>query len=307
MPAKVTVIGSYNRDLLIQISQFPVVGETLLGKNYQEGHGGKGSNQAVAAARLGGEVHFIGCIGQDRHGDEALSLWEQENIYIRVRRDQNKATGMAMIMVLDSGDNAIVVGPGANQSLSAEDITLMEESISESHVLLIQLEIPVETALHAIKLAKKHRTKVILNPAPVQPLPEDIFQYIDILTPNETEARVLVGEPADSSISTEYLCEKLIHLGVKALVMTRGKAGALFTHGKGFKEIQSPKIKAVDPTGSGDAFNGALAVLLALGQPFEDAAQQACYAGAHCATKLGVLDGLATRTQLDQFIINHPL
>lgn len=307
MPAKVAVIGSYNRDLLMQLHQMPVVGETLLGKNYQEGHGGKGSNQAVAAARQGAEVHFFGCIGQDRYGDEALALWEQEGIHIRVRRDQNNATGVAMILVLDNGDNMIAVGPGANQSLGPEDITMMEESIAEAKVLLLQLEIPVETALHAIKLAKKYKCKVILNPAPVQPLPKEIYQHIDLLTPNETEARVLVGEKPDSRISTEHLCEKLLTLGVKRLVMTQGRLGALYTSGTRIERVPSPKVRALDPTGSGDAFNGTLAVMVAQGAPIPVAVQRACYAGAFCATKLGVLDGLATADQLDQLMDKQPL
>ncbi len=307
MPAKIVVIGSYNRDLLIQLQQLPTVGETLLGKNYQEGHGGKGSNQAVAAARQGAEVQFIGCIGQDRHGDEALELWNQEGIHMRVRRDQDNATGVAMILVLDNGDNMIVVGPGANQSLGAEDITFMEEAIAECQVLLLQLEIPVDTAVHAIKLAKQLGVKVILNPAPAQQLPEDIFQYVDILTPNETEARVLVGEPADSTISTEYLCQKLLKLGIKRLVMTQGRAGALYTTGSRIEQVASPKIRALDPTGSGDAFNGTLAMMVAQNASISEAVQRACYAGAHCATKLGVLDGLASKEGLDDFISHKPL
>ena len=306
MALKVAVVGSYNGGVTIQADRLPVMGETLLGHDYVEGPGGKGSNQAIAAARLGAEVHFIGCIGQDHNGDAALALWEAEGIHAYVRRDQNTHTGVGIIFLFPEGDNAIVVAPGANSALAPEDIDLMEEAIADCQVLVLQLEIPVKTALHAAKLAKHHGVKVLLNPAPVQPLPPEAFQLIDVLTPNETEAKVLVGQAPDARISDEDLAHKLLKLGVKTVVMTRGKSGALIARSKTINRVKAPIVKTVDPTGCGDAFNGALAVALAEGKPLVAAAQWACYGGAHCATALEVIPGLASRRQLEALIEEQP-
>jgi len=306
MALKVAVVGSYNSGFTVQAKRLPVLGETLLGHGYVEGPGGKGSNQAIAAARLGAEVHFIGCIGQDRNGDAALALWEAEGIHASVRRDQKAHTGVGMIMLFPEGDNAIIVAPGANNELAPEDIDLMEEAIADCQVLVLQLEIPVSTALHAAKLAKNHGVKVILNPAPVQPLPPDAFSLIDVLTPNETEAKVLVGQAPDARISDEALAQKLLNLGVGAVVMTQGKAGALIVRSKTVNRAQAPTIRTIDPTGCGDAFNGALAVAVAEGKPLVAAAQWACYGGAHCATTMEVIPGLASRQQLEALIKEQP-
>lgn len=305
MAVKVAVVGSYNGGFTLKAPRLPVVGETLLGSGYREGPGGKGSNQAIAAARLGAEVHFIGCIGQDRQGDAALALWEAEGIHMRVRRAPKAHTGVGAILLFPNGDNAIVVAPGANALLGPEDVDLMAEAIIGCQMLLIQLEIPVETALRAAQLAKGHGLRVILNPAPVQPLPKSAFRHIEVLTPNETEARVLVGEAPDARVTPERLGEKLLELGVKSVVLTQGKAGALVVTPRGTTQVPAPKVGTVDPTGCGDAFNGALAVALGEGKSLVEAARWACYAGAHCATQLEVIPGLATRQQIEKMIAHH--
>lgn len=307
MPAKIAVVGSYNGGFTVKTERLPVMGETILGQRYVEGPGGKGSNQAIAAARLNAEVHFISCIGQDRNGDAALELWEEEGLQVFVRRDSTRHTGVGLIFLFPDGDNAILVVPGANASLSPEDINLMEESIASCQILLLQLEIPVATAIHAAKLAKTHGLKVILNPAPAQPLPAEAFRLIDVLTPNETEAKLLVGERLDSSISADFVAKKLLDLGTKAIVMTQGKAGATVITASGTETVNAPTVKMVDPTGAGDAFNGALAVALAEGKPLVEAVRWACYAGAHCVTALEVIPGLAQRSQLQAFIQKHKL
>lgn len=306
MPVRIAVVGSYNGGFTVKLDRLPVLGETLLGSSYVEGPGGKGSNQAVAAARLGAEVHFIGCIGQDRIGDGALQLWEQEGIQVRVRRDRTH-TGVGMIFLFPDGDNAIIVAPGANSALSPDDINLMEEAIADCHILLLQLEIQPETALHAAKIARGHGVKVILNPAPAQPLPPEALKCVDVLTPNQTEARLLLGESPSSTLSHEVLAQKLLKLGVQAVVMTLGESGALLATGEGMATVKAPRVKTVDPTGAGDAFNGALAVALAQGKSLREAAQWACYAGAYCATKLEVIPGLAKTHELEAFIRKHPL
>jgi ribokinase len=210
-----------------------------------------------------------------------------------------------MILLFPDGDNAIVVAPGANLSLSTEDVTLMEESLAECKVLLLQLEISTQTAIHAAKRAKDHGVKVILNPAPAQLLPPDVYQYIDVLTPNETEAKILIGRKPNEDISIEELTERLLDLGVGSVVMTQGKEGAIVVGRRGQTRVKAPKVKTVDPTGAGDAFNGALAVALAEGKSLVQAAQWACYGGAHCARKLEVIPGLAKRAQLEAMIKEH--
>jgi len=307
MAVKVAVVGSYNGGFTVKAPRLPVVGETLLGSGYVEGPGGKGSNQAVAAARLGAEVHLVSCIGADRTGDEALALWEREGVHVCVRRDDKAHTGMGMIFLLPEGENAILVAPGANAKLSTDDINLMEEAIIGCQVLLLQLEIPVETAVHAAKIAKDHDVKVVFNPAPVQALPAQAFRSLDVLTPNLTEARALTGERPDSNTDVEELAGKLMRLGTRSVVVTLGKEGAFVLNQQGGVLVSAPKVKTVDSTGAGDAFNGALAVALAQGRPLREAAQWACYAGAHCATKLEVIPGLAHKKELSAFVEEHRL
>jgi len=305
MGAKVAVVGSYNVGLTAESPRLPAVGETVLGGRFFEGPGGKGSNQAIAAARLGAEVHFVGCVGQDRYGDDALKLWEDEGLYLGVRRDQ-RHTGVGIIFVFPDGDNAIVVAPGANASLSPGDVDLMEETISDCDVLLLQLEIRSETAIHAAKLAKNHGLRVVLNPAPVQPLSAEALRHVDVLTPNETEARVLLKEQPDADIRPERLAQRLRGAGARAVVLTLGKAGALVVDEGGAHAVPTPRVEVVDPTGAGDAFNGALAVALGEGKSLLEAAQWACYAGAHCATKMEVIPGLARRDRLEHFMRERP-
>ena len=306
MSAEVAVVGSYNVGLTVQTPRLPVIGETILGERFLEGPGGKGSNQAIAAARLGGEVHFVACIGPDRYGDDALALWEREGIHAHVRRDTTH-TGIGLIFLYPDGDNAIIVTPGANSLLSPGDVDLREEAIASCQVLLLQLEIRVETAIHAAKLAKHHGLTVILNPAPVQPLPPEVFQFVDVLTPNETEAHVLIGEAPDSKSPLEGVTEQLLGLGVQAVVLTEGQAGMLIATAEGVESVRSPLVKTVDATGAGDAFNGVLAVGLAEGKSLVEAARRACYAGANCATRMEVIPGLVRRAQLSRFIQQHPL
>ncbi len=306
MPVNIAVVGSYNVGLTIQLDRMPALGETLLGKDYIEGPGGKGSNQAVAASRLGANVHFISSVGEDHHGDDAFSLWTKEGIYHHVKRDDQNHTGVGMILLFAEGDNAILVAPGANNALSRNDLDALEDTIASCQILLVQLEILTDTVLHAIKLAKKHGLTVVLNPAPVQPLPTEIFPMIDVLTPNETEAKTLIGENSNADISTESLAQKLLELGTGAVVVTQGKAGAMIATQNNIDYVKAPQVTTVDPTGAGDAFNGALVVALAEGKTLKEAAQWACYGGAHCATALEVIPGLATRNQLETLIERHP-
>ncbi|MFQ5794992.1 MAG: ribokinase [Candidatus Bipolaricaulia bacterium] len=301
MSAKIAVVGSYNVGLTVQTSRPPSIGETVLGGNFSEGPGGKGSNQAIAAARLGAEVHFIGCVGTDRFGDDALRLWDEEGVHAHVRRD-DVPTGAGVILLFSQGDNAIVVAPGANATLTPDDIDRTEEAIASCHVLLLQLEIPAETALYAAQVAKAHGVTVILNPAPAQALPRDAYRHIDVLTPNESEAHLLLGEAPDAGWGPEHLTRHLHQLGTQTVVLTQGKAGALIATAEGLESARAPTVRTVDPTGAGDAFNGALAVALAEGEPLSAAVQWACYAGAYCATKMEVIPGLAHRDQLETFI-----
>lgn len=304
MSTRVAVVGSYNVGLTVQSPRMPAMGETVLGESFLEGPGGKGSNQAVAAARLGAEVHFLGCVGRDRYGDDALELWDREDVYAHVRRD-SEHTGVGVIVVFPDGENAIIVAPGANASLSPNDVDGMEETIASCHVLLLQLETPVATALQAAKVAHAHGLRVVLNPAPAQPLPEELFRYVSVLTPNESEAHVLLGEAPDAGLEPGELVRRLSDLGADTVVLTQGKAGVTVGHPDGIEQVATPTIEAVDPTGAGDAFNGALAVALAEGRSVLEASRWAAHAGAYCATHMEVIPGLPARNELEQFIEKH--
>jgi ribokinase len=285
---KVVVIGSSNTDMVVKTSRFPLPGETVFGTDFFMFPGGKGANQAVASARMKGDVTFICKIGNDIFGQQALQGFEKENINTKhVTIDQNHASGTAMILVNASGENEIVVTSGANALLSSDDVTLAEEAIQVSDIVLMQLETPIDTIVFAAKKCMNLRKKVILNPAPAQRLPEEIFDSLYLITPNETEAQILTGVRVKDVSTADQAATILLKNGVQNVIITLGSAGAYFKSKDQSFLTPAPKVNAIDTTAAGDVFNGVLAVELANGENWQDAIQQACKAASISVTRMG--------------------
>jgi len=284
----------------------PVPGETLLADSFNLGPGGKGSNQAVAAARLGAEVAFLACLGKDIFAAQALDLYRREGISTRhIHQIEPGYTGVGFITLLPNGENWIEIDPGANLLLTRAHVAAAEDEIAASDWVVCQLEIPCDVVAYALEQAHAHGKHTLLNPAPAQALPPEVFRHVDILTPNESETRILLGLPPDDPTPTVDLARRLLDLGVGQVVVTRGKKGALIVQKDTVVEVPAPVVQAVDPTGAGDSFSSALVVGLGEGLPMVRAVQRACFAGAYTATRLGVIDGLPTKEELEAFIRAH--
>jgi ribokinase len=291
---KVLVIGSINMDLVTKTSRVPKIGETLIGEAFFTIPGGKGANQAVAATRLGADVTLIGCVGEDAFGNQLTEGLTKEGVITScVKPVTHTATGTASI-TLSNGDNSIIVVPGANFAVTPEYVQSYGQVIAESDILLLQLEIPLESVIEAVNIAKKHHVKVILNPAPIQTLPKDLLEQIDYLTPNEHEQELLLSSP-------ELTEEELNSVKAKCIV-TKGSKGVVLYQDGVEKEIPSFKVDVVDTTGAGDSFNGALALSLSEGMSLEEACQFANAVGALSVTKLGAQGGMPTKAEVEEFL-----
>lgn len=291
---KITVVGSFAVGMTLRAPRFPVKGETLIGTDFDMGPGGKGSNQAVGSARLGAESHLVALIGTDLFGDVAVELYAREGVHTdHLRRTPERNTGVGFITLNAEGDNHIVLDPGANALLSPADVDAVEGLIASSDTVLTVLEIRPETAGRAMELARRHNVTAVLNPAPATQLNESVLASVDVLTPNESELRILLGMSPDDPTDTLELAHRLQRNGVRNVVVTRGGAGALIIHEDGAAEqVQGVQVDVVDTTGAGDAFNCALAVSLAKGGSLADAVRFATHAGALTCTKLGVIPAL---------------
>ena len=297
---RVVVVGSYAVGLVMRSERIPAPGETVLGRDFQSMDGGKGSNQAIACARLGAQTTFVAAVGDDAYGDRALALFAQEGVETTfVRRASGVPTGAGFIIVDDSSDNAIAVDLGANRLLSPADVDRAEDAIASADVVLTQLEIPPETALRAAELGRRHGVRTILNPAPARPLPADGLALVDILTPNHSEAEVLGGL---RSADIGALAAALRRNGAGTVVLTAGEQGAWIGGEDGMRRVPAYRVTAVDTTGAGDAFSAALAVALAEGSALDSAVRFACAAGAFSVQSLGTVPSYATRSQLAAFI-----
>jgi ribokinase len=300
---RITVVGSYATGLTMKVERLPCTGETLLGSGYRVDYGGKGSNQAVGCARLGAQVSFVARIGKDAFGEMALGLYRNEGIDVAsVKQTAEAPTGVGFIIVeTANGHNCITIDPGANELLTPADVSQCEAAFDATAVVLTQLEIPVAAAEAALLRGRAHGAVTILNPAPVRPLPHSVLQLIDILTPNETEARVLAGRNPDAVIEPAELARELIGRGVKQVVMTLGEKGALLVTGSSSTHVPAVAMSAVDTTGAGDAFNAGLATALARGASLEAAVQFAVVTGGLAVTKEGVIPSLPNRAQVVEF------
>ncbi|GAC1322978.1 MAG: ribokinase [Chloroflexota bacterium] len=291
---RIFVVGSYMHAFVLRAQRFPRDGETVFGTDSEIGPGGKGSNQAIAAARLGANVTILACVGDDTFGAEARRLWQAEGLNEKfVSTEPDQATGMAFIIVDETGQNRIIVTPGANNALSARHADAAEEEIASSHVLVAQFEAPVAVVHRALEIARRHGVRTILNPAPARAVPDEFLSLVDIMTPNESEAQALVGESGEN-FDPQRVGRALQAHGVGTVVLTLGDAGAYVIDAESGRQVPGVTATAVDTTGAGDAFTGALAVALAGGQVIDDAVDTANLAGAFCVTRSGVVPGLGT-------------
>ncbi|MFH1927364.1 MAG: ribokinase [Chloroflexota bacterium] len=300
---KVTVIGSFNTDLAARTPRMPVKGETILGGPFHMGPGGKGANQAVAAARLGAEVTMVVKIGKDVFGDLAEANLVKEGIRSDfVLRTEETHTGAALIILDADGENMIVVAGGANNLLLPEDVDMAHEAIAQADILLVQLEIPLETVERAIRLATEARVQVLLNPAPGRPLRADLLSLVDVLTPNETETQTITGLPVRDWQEVETAAQQLLGSGVGIAVITLGVQGALVVTPQGVQHVPGHQVKVVDTTGAGDAFSGALAVALAEERDIAEAVAFANAAAALNVTRVGTAPAMPYRDEVDSML-----
>ena len=299
----IVVVGSYATGLTMKVERIPGPGETLLGTGYRVDYGGKGSNQAVGSARLGAQIRFVAKIGKDSFGDMALRLYREEGVDVAfVKRSGDAPTGVGFIVVeAHSGQNSIAIDPGANELLKSGDVSKAGRAFHSASVVLTQLEIPVEAAEQALEVGRSVGAITILNPAPVRPLPASVLRLVDVLTPNEKEARVLVGRPPDLAVDAETVARDLIRSGVKRVVMTLGEKGALLVDSSQEKHFSAIQMRPVDTTGAGDAFNAGLAVALAQGSTIEEAVRFAIVTGAMAVMKEGVIPSLPRRDEVIAF------
>ena len=271
---KVLVIGSSNTDMVVTTSKMPLPGETVMGHEFAVIAGGKGANQAVAAARAGGEVTLITKIGNDDFGKQAMEGYKKDHIDTdKIFRDPYTPSGIAVIIVDDlSGQNSIVVAPGANASLSTQDIESVKPVISNADIALLQLEIPLETVRRSLKIAREANIRTILNPAPAQPLPDDLLNNVDIITPNETETFILTGIDPDNQENIRKAAVHLLEKVRECVIITLGSEGVYYCHKNGEQMfVPTSKVQAIDTTAAGDVFNGYLAAALSSGKSLIEA------------------------------------
>ena len=302
MPAKVVVIGSLNMDLVTRAPRLPRGGETLIGESFATVSGGKGANQAVAAARLGAQVSMVGCVGSDAYGEELREALLAEQIDCQAVSTVDDSSGVALIVVDDNSQNAIVIVAGANGALTPAVIDRFDAVLQAADVIICQLEVPDATVGHALKRGRELGKTVILNPAPAsRPLPADWYASIDYLIPNESEASALSGLPVDSLASAETAASRLISLGAGKVIITLGAQGSLFANGKGFEHFPAPKVKAVDTTAAGDTFVGGFAAALAAGKSEADAIRFGQVAAALSVTRAGAQPSIPTLSDVQAF------
>ncbi|MCP4752073.1 MAG: ribokinase [Proteobacteria bacterium] len=286
---KICVVGSANVDLIARVPRLPAPGETLVGSEFHMGFGGKGSNQAVMAARLGAETVMVTKVGRDVFGENTLENYKTNNIDTQfVFFDEERFSGVAPISVdVVTGQNSIVIVPGANMGLSPEDVAKAETEIGSSDLVVCQLEIPQESTLEAFRLARKAGVRTILNPAPAAPLSDELLALTDICIPNETETQMLTGKKVDTPESAVEAGNELRKRGPQTVIVTLGDKGAVYLTEDERKTIQAEKVEAVDSTGAGDAFVGCLAFQLARAVPLDRAIEGACAVATRTVLKTG--------------------
>jgi ribokinase len=298
--ADLVVAGSYNAALTVYSATLPAPGETVVGTRFEQGPGGKGANQAIGARRLGADVLFVTRLGADAFGDEARSVLLAEGLPEHgITTDDHSPTGIALIFVDDSGQNAISVAPGANLNLSGPGVRAsFGADLRSCKYLLMQLECTAELAVDLASRAPGPRTRSILNPAPARPLTPEALASFDIITPNEGELQAIAASLGLAGGATDVLAGQLVKYGIRDVVVTLGERGALWASAAGLQYFGAYPVNAVDTTGAGDAFNAGLAAALVRGESMESAIDYGCRAGAFCVTRNGVIDGLGDPSDL---------
>ena len=305
--ARIAVVGSLHMDLTVKAETIPHIGETVLGREFKMAPGGKGANQAVAAAKLGANVTMIGRVGTDPFGDSLIRNAVGHGINVDfITPDPEMYTGLALIIVDRKGENIIAVAPGADLKCTREDIDRADSAMKSADILLTQLETPLPVVQYAINKAFKYGVKVILNPAPAHKLPTDLLKKVYILTPNEREAAELSGVQIRDLNSAKMAVDVLIEKEAGKVALTMGRKGALVGTKEKKTRIRTLKVSPVDTTGAGDAFCGALAVAASTGKKLEEAVAYANCAGALKTTKMGAQEALPTREELEKFIKKMP-
>ena len=299
---KIIVIGSSNVDLTARVRTLPRPGETIGGARLHQANGGKGANQAVAAARLGADVLFLTCLGNDANGEMLASQFASDGIDTSKIKFSATPTGTALIFVDDNAENCIAVAPGSNNDLLPEDVDAIKDRMADSAYLLVQLEIPMPTVEHSILLADSLGVKVIVNPAPMNALREDLFSHIWLLTPNETEAEALTGVVIGSEEDARTAAAHLMEKGVENVIITLGSKGSLVCTPEASTFVPARKVQALDTTGAGDAYNGALVAALSEGRSLVEAAKIATLASSIAVTRMGAQTSAPYRKEID--IIN---
>ncbi|MET9366417.1 ribokinase [Streptomyces griseoflavus] len=300
---KIAVVGSYGAGLTMRVPKAPAAGETVSGGLFDAGAGGKGSNQAIAAARLGAAVSLLTAVGDDEFGRSARELWEREGVAAEHVVTAQAPTMVGFILVEPSGENRIAIAPGALDELDAAAVESFRAEIASADILVVSMEIPEEAVVAALRTGRETGTRTLLNPAPARPLPDECWPLIDVLTPNQTEAPVLLGLGAEHGLGDEELAGALRDRTGGVVVLTRGGEGALVAQSSGLRTVPPhPAPAVVDTTGAGDSFTAAFAVALAEGQPVERAVGFAAVAGSHTVTIAGVVPALPTRDQLNALI-----
>ncbi len=293
------VIGSINTDLVVSTGKLPAPGETVLGKSFFINRGGKGANQAVAAARLGATVSMVGCVGADDFGTQALAGLAAENIdCAHTARIDSEPTGVALINVDQSGLNQITVAPGANNCVDAQTIDQAFQAIPQQATILLQLEIPINSVLHAVQLGRAKNCRLILDPAPAQQLPSTLCEKLSLITPNASEAAALTGLSVTDVGQARKAADKLQELGCEHVILTLGEAGALVQSNGACTRIEAPSVATRDTTAAGDCFNGALATALVAGAELTEAVEFACRAAALSTTQPGAQSSMPRRDEI---------
>jgi ribokinase len=300
---RIVVVGSSNTDMIIKLERIPRPGETILGGEFVMAAGGKGANQAVGAARAGGDVVFVARVGSDMFGEQAIAGFIHDGIDVQhVYRDSKAASGVGLIFVDRHGENSIAVASGANARLSPDDVRKARKAFRGASVLLLQLEVPAETVLTAARLAAESGTRVVLNPAPARPLADRLLRYVSVLTPNETEAEMLTGIRVRSDAAAARAAGVLRARGVQTVILTLGARGAFVASDDITQLVPGFKVKAVDTTGAGDMFSGALSVALAEQQPLLRAVRFANAAAAISVTRLGAQLSAPSRREVEMLL-----
>jgi len=302
MSCRICCVGSIHMDLVVRAPRFPECGETLMGGEFERYPGGKGANQAVAAGRMGAQVRMVGCLGDDSWGAAMRGALTVEGVDIQhVRTDEKHATGVAVVTVVPGGEHSIVVAPGANAHLMPDDLDQASGAIAEADVLIVQAEIPVETNLRAMEIAKNSNTAVVFNAAPAVGLDPELLKRVDLLVVNCAEARRLVGDD-EGEVAPTGLARRLASYGPDRVVITLASEGAIHFNGQEMESFEAFPVECVDSTAAGDAFVGALAVLRSEGARLMDAVRHACGAGALAAGTAGAIPSLPTRDEVDALV-----